>query len=313
MISVIVPIYNGENCIKRTIQCLQNQQFTDFEVLLINDGSTDHTHDICAAASAADSRFRLIDQPNGGVSSARNHGLKLCRGEFVTFIDDDDELNPEYLSALYRAIIENDADMSVCDVAVVEDGLETKRFTCPSGVLSQTETLNFILTRQNINSGPCAKMFRREILDGLNFPNLKVYEDILFVVDAVCKCSRIVATNQVTYFYLQSSSSTMGNFKKMPSLDIVVASKRLLERISARKNLSPSCLYTTLSHLMQYVQPLVNNPSQQAKLFVWESRKLLKSQICNILMCPAFPWKEKIVFIMFACGWYYQNKKILRI
>lgn len=312
-ITVIIPIYNAEKYLSGTFRCLRNQSFTDFEVLLVNDGSTDGSEKICREAADNDKRFRYVHQENQGVSAARNHGLALSQGEYITFIDADDDLPENYLEALYSALAANNCQVSVCDVAVITDGKETARFTMPPQQLTQPEALNYLLTRTNINSGPCAKLFKREVLEGLVFPPLKAYEDILFVVDALCQCDRVAVTNQTEYRYIQNAGSAMRTFMKMPAKDIVTASEKLLAFLAESADLNPRCFYITASHLMQYVIPLASREEAEAKAFIAAAKNVYRKFGCNILKCPAFPWKEKIVYLLAACGWLYCDKKLVRI
>ena len=313
MVSVIIPIYNAEKYLTDTITGLQSQSYEEFEVLLINDGSTDDSSKICKDIARIDERFRYVYQENQGVSAARNRGLANCRGAYVTFIDADDRIPSNYLEELYNALVSHDCSMSVCDVAVIQGNTETARFTLPPQELTQKDTLNYLLTRTCINSGPCAKMYKREILCDQEFPALKAYEDILFVVDAVCRCDRIATTNQTEYRYLQNPGSAMRSFVKKPTTDILFATKKLLDFIVTKTDLDPRCFYVTASHLMQYVLTLVCINTAEARSFISEARRIYVENKWHILNCPAFPWKEKITYLMFTCGWLYHNKKFIRI
>lgn len=304
MISVIIPIYNGEDSILNIIRYLQNQQLTNFEVLLVNDGSTDHTRNICAAVEKSDPRFHLVNQPNSGVSAARNHGLQLAKGDFITFIDVDDQIGPEYLECLYQSLTEHQADISVCDVSIIKQGKERNRFTCGTEVLSKEEALNLLLSRRQINSGPCAKLFRRDVLEQLCFPSLKVYEDILFVLDAFCQCKRIAATQETAYVYIQSECGAMGKLQKCPSHDVITATATLLKFLIVHKELDPYCFYITISHLMQYVQEIKATPTINENDFIHNTKKLYRHYILHIVRCPSFPWKEKILYLLFSFGIY---------
>ncbi|MBE6985057.1 MAG: glycosyltransferase family 2 protein [Ruminococcaceae bacterium] len=303
MISVIIPIYNAEKYLLRTIHCLQEQLYTDFEVLLIDDGSKDNSAAVLRDIAAKDTRFRYIYQENQGVSAARNHGLELCKGQYVTFIDADDVIPNNYLANLLETLLENHCQMSVCDVVILRDEKESKRFSCTSNKLEQTEALNLILSRRNINSGPCAKLFQREILKGIQFPPLKAYEDILFVINAVCRCEDIAVTSDTQYNYIQNEGSAMNGFLKLPSKDIITATEKLLEFLRDRKDLDPQCFYVTTSHLMQYAAPLLKNNDEKARSFVKATRSVYKRNLRRIWTCVAFPWKEKITFTLFTFGW----------
>lgn len=304
IITVIIPIYNAEKYLLRTMQCLQKQTFSDFEVLLMDDGSKDGSANILKEISKDDSRFRYIYQENQGVSAARNHGVELSKGKYITFLDADDVIPQNYLEKLINPMRDHSCQMSVCDVAVITDGKETKRFRCECESLTQLQALNLLLSREEINSGPYAKMFCREILDGIFFPPLKAYEDILFVISAVSKCEKIGVTTDTEYQYIQNEGSAMSTFLKVPPMDVVTATKQIVSFIKERKDLSDQCLYVTLSHLMQYVQPLMGHDSENARDFVRASKRIYKQNLTRIWRCSAFPWKEKITYTLFAFGWH---------
>lgn len=313
MISIIIPIYNAEQWLPRLIGDIQAQKLTDYEVLLIDDGSTDQSGILCDQVAALDARFRCIHQENGGVSSARNHGLQEVKGEYVTFLDSDDHIDRNYLKTLLTACTGQRADIAICDVIAEQNGKELYRFSHPVDLLTQRETLNQLLTRRQINSGPCAKLFRREILEGLAFPPLKTYEDILFVKDAICHAQHIAITDQTAYHYIDNSNGAMSAFLKTPSLDIITATDTLLSFILSRSDLSPDCFYITASHLMQYVQPMLSCPAGQNMNFISAAQTLYHKYCKGILSCRAFPWKEKLVYLAFAKGWTYHDRKLSKI
>ena len=312
-ISVIIPIYNAERYLLRTVGCLKKQSFTDFEVLLIDDGSSDNSAAILQKAASEDSRFKYVYQENQGVSSARNHGLELCKGEYVTFLDADDIFPENYLEALLCALEDNACQMSICDVTVLENSRETKRFACTAGHLTQKEALDLLLSRKQINSGPCGKLFCREFVTGLRFPPLKVYEDILFVMDALCRCEAVASTSKTEYGYIQNEGSAMSTAKNVPNKDVITATEQILTFLKERNDLSPVCTYTTLSHLMQYVQPLIGQDNERARDFVKAAQGVYRRNKKEIRLCAAFPRKEKIAYLLFARGWSYQNKRITRV
>jgi glycosyltransferase involved in cell wall biosynthesis len=306
-ISVIIPVYNAASTLPATVRAVLAQTYADLELLLINDGSTDGSGAVCDGF--ADPRVRVFHRENGGVSAARNLGLSQAAGEYITFLDADDIVPADYLQVLYDAC--RNADIAVCDVVSIQDDREKARFTHPDAVLTQREALDFLLTRRRINSGPCAKLFRREMLQGLTFPPLKAYEDILFVREAFCHADHIAVTDRTEYRYIQNPAGAMSRFFKAPSPDIIRATDALLEFIGGRPDLSPDCFYITASHLMQYAMPAAQNP--EGRDFVLQSRKLYRKYWRQLLACPAFPWKEKIVFSLFILGWMYTGHNTKRI
>ncbi len=298
MISVIIPVYNVEKQLPDMICCLRKQTFSDFEVILINDGSKDDSGSVCDKIAAEDPRFRVIHQANAGVSSARNCGLVEAKGDYIAFVDGDDIIDDNYLEAMYQAIVKYNADMAVCDVSVECGEKVRNTFSYPAEVISAYDALAEILKREKINSGPCAKMFHKTSLPrDLKFPAQKTYEDVLFIADALLAMKSVVSVNNTAYHYINNPNGAMGSFNKMPTVDIVHATDRLMQ-IAIAEKLPPQCIYVTLSHLMQNVQMLDRKAAEMLSL----SRRLYRKYLLNIWKCDAFPWKEKIVFSMFAFG-----------
>lgn len=230
MISVIIPIYNAAPYLPEMLQSLLEQTERDLEILLINDGSTDSSADICKAAAQEDARIRYVFQQNAGVSAARNRALTLAKGEYIAFLDADDRIDLNYFEQLSLAC--RGADISVCAISVeTRDGEQQAVFSAGNQSFSAPDAMNLLLTRKGINSGPCGKLFRRETIADLKFPPLKAYEDILFVRDAFARAENVTSTSKTAYHYYQNAGSAMAQQKKAPSQDIIFATADLLEYI----------------------------------------------------------------------------------
>lgn len=299
MISVIVPIYNAAPYLPALLADLRAQKETTLDILLIDDGSTDASSSLCRQAAKQDGRFHHLRQEHSGVAAARDHGLRLAQGEFIAFLDADDRIDANYFSALLRACQE--ADIAVCDVLMEEGGAVRTRFSAGERMMSQESAIECLLSRREINSGPCGKLFRRAVLSGLQFPPLSAYEDILFVKDAFSRAKTVASTSKTAYHYLQNAAGTMARQNRAPSLDIITATDALLCDIVRKPTLSPMCLYATVSHLYQYVLAL-DDANLDAAAFRSGARRLLRKYERHILRCRAFPWKEKLLYTVFAYG-----------
>lgn len=298
MISVIIPIYNAAQHLPRMLHSLETQSAQSLEIILIDDGSTDASADICKTAEQHDARIHYFYQKNAGVSAARNYALSLANGEYISFLDADDAIDPNYFSELLLAC--HSADIAVCDVVIkTRTGEALSRFTAGNETLTSQQAINFLLSRKKINSGPCGKLFRRSIVEGLHFPALKAYEDILFVKDAFFQSAYIASTSSTAYHYYQNAGGAMAQQKRSPSLDIVIATEELLKFISQHKELDATCLYITISHLYQYVLSL-DTKDATSKPFREAVRQLYQKYWKNILFCRAFPGKEKILYSLFT-------------
>lgn len=205
MISVIIPIFNAEQTLDKCLASVANQDFTDFEVILVNDGSTDNSESLCRKWVTKDSRFHLLSQSNGGVSSARNNGINHAKGEFICFVDSDDYVDQQYLSTLYNGLISHGADISLCSIYgnnKVAIDVEFSFNSCSEIVLviagGEYGTL----------SGPYNKLFKVSILRDLRF-NEQVYlaEDNLFCVQYAKRCKKGFFVNKWLYHYDNTTST----------------------------------------------------------------------------------------------------------
>ncbi|MDU2552528.1 MAG: glycosyltransferase family 2 protein, partial [Staphylococcus epidermidis] len=112
-ISIIVPVYNVENYLKKCVESILSQTFTDFELLLVDDGSTDSSGEMCDELKRLDERIKVIHKENGGLSSARNAGIDVAKGKYLTFVDSDDYIDTHMLEVLYKNMVHEDADLSI--------------------------------------------------------------------------------------------------------------------------------------------------------------------------------------------------------
>ena len=300
MISVIIPIFNAKRDLRQMLDGVLAQAYTDYECILIDDGSTDSSYDICKEYAGRDGRFHCFTHGNRGVSYTRNFGIESAKGDYIAFLDADDFIPENYLAVLLEAC--ENSDIAVCDTVILENGKESFRFTHDSAGLTQTEAINCLLSRKQINSGPYSKLFKKELLKDLKFPPLKTYEDILFVLDAFSRAKKIAVTDKTAYHYIQNSDGAMSAMLKEPSADIIVATEKILQFISERKDLQPDCTYTAVSHLYQYALPLLASQNYVGSDFVKKTARLTRKYMHLILSCKAIPWKEKMTFYLFTHG-----------
>ena len=306
MISIIIPIYNAEKELERMIASIKQQSYTDFEVIMIDDGSKDDSAKICKRIVAEDGRFKYYHQENSGVSTARNNGLKKAIGEYIAFVDADDEIETNYLEVLLNSCAES--DIAVCDTVIKRNEEKIARFT-GDFTLTRDKALNLLLSRKVINSGPCSKLYKKEAVDGIFFPSIKTYEDILFNLEVFNRANSVEVTSKTRYYYIENLQGAMSKMKKSPSKDIIVASRNILEFIKNNTDIiDAQSLYITVSHVFQYVLTMVGKECEWNTEFIKEAKLLFKNYVADILKCTAVPWKEKVVFVGFIFGWVYTNK-----
>lgn len=144
-ISIIVPVYNVENYLKKCVESILSQTFTDFELLLVDDGSTDSSGEMCDELKRLDERIKVIHKENGGLSSARNAGIDVAKGKYLTFVDSDDYIDTHMLEVLYKNMVQEDADLSIVGVTSVYSGQEPEITHSEKYVVTQKEATKMIL------------------------------------------------------------------------------------------------------------------------------------------------------------------------
>lgn len=200
MISVIVPVYNVSIYLRQCVDSILAQTFTDFELLLINDGSKDDSGVICDEYAAKDSRVRVFHKENGGVSSARNHGLDNAKGEWIAFVDGDDWIKPDYLESIMS---QPDADMVMCSFEAF-GGIDVYDNSVRSHLYTRDEIKIFIeeyILTATLTT-PWCKLFKRKLVSSLRFNiNMSLNEDTVFVFEYLCKVNSIKVIENWGYMY----------------------------------------------------------------------------------------------------------------
>ena len=214
LISVIVPIYNVENYLRMCLDSIQNQTYTNFECLLINDGSPDNSAEICREYVAKDSRFRYFEKENGGLSSARNYGIERAEGAFITFVDSDDWLEANALEIFSEKQNQYDADIVVSSYCLYDEERETYLFFTYGEeydkVYSSKELLEMlpILEGQTLSfHTSCWILFKKDLFKHISFPVGKLNEDIATNYKCYIQAEKIVYTHKNTYCYRLRNTS----------------------------------------------------------------------------------------------------------
>ena len=205
-ISVIIPVHNVENHVEACIASVQRQTMTDFEAIVVDDGSTDHSAEILRKAIDGDQRFQIVSQENCGLGAARNAGLDLARGDYIAFLDGDDRYAPGYLFQLYRALEESGADWVACGVRYCSsDGSEVDHSAIHglAGLHSSGRCTRWDFTDWNrvIRHFPSAwnKLYRRDLIKGLRFEKSTWFEDHGFFYRAAARTDHLMHLAQPLY------------------------------------------------------------------------------------------------------------------
>lgn len=230
IISVIVPVYNVEKYIDKCLYSICNQTYSNLEIILVNDGSTDSSLEKCNQFANKDKRIKVVTQNNKGLSAARNTGIAQSKGEYLVFIDSDDYISNNMIEKLYSNLIKNKSDLCICDFEMVygeeminlnEDKIDNDS---ESIVYDKYEALLQLYGKKSDRFNVAwNKIYKRHIFDTLVFPEGKVHEDMYVMHRVFDKCDRISFINESLYYYVQRNDSITGQKFNLKALDILGA------------------------------------------------------------------------------------------
>lgn len=206
-ISIIVPIYNGEKYLESCIKSILNQSYENFELILLNDGSTDNSEEICKFYQAQDSRIKYYSFSNQGVSKTREKGLSLSSGDYVTFVDCDDKLKKDFLETLYISMIKNKTEIVCCNSTDVKNqkiGIEINKT-----ISNSNEWLKDFFNEKRYMYCIWSKLYKKSLLMDIEFPNMKYAEDTFVVFNVFNKNPKIQLLSYDGYYYRYNENGAM--------------------------------------------------------------------------------------------------------
>lgn len=225
LISIIVPVYNVEKYLNRCIDSIINQTYKNLEIILVDDGSPDNCGMICDEYAKKDDRIKVIHKKNGGLSDARNNGIKIANGNYIGFVDSDDWIAPNMYEKLYYALVDNNADISCCkNIRCKDNNIKiNKKFDNNIIIYNQLQFLRkfFKIDSQECVYYACNKLYKKQIIHDNQYPINLTSEDVLGTYKALLKSKKIVEINYPYYYYYYNPNSiTSGNFSKK-DLDLI--------------------------------------------------------------------------------------------
>ena len=208
MISVIVPVYNVENYLKKCVESICNQTYKELQIILVNDGSTDNSGMICDYLAENDKRINVIHKKNGGLSDARNTGMMYAEGDYIAFVDSDDYLSYDALESMVEATTRNNCQIAICNMESVSENGKKDDFYVP--VSEETVYKDGDKYKTLRQPSVCNKLFWKPLFDGLFFPVGKYYEDTFIYHILLYRAESVVLTGHTGYWYLQRQGSILG-------------------------------------------------------------------------------------------------------
>lgn len=238
LISVIVPVYNVEAYLEECINSILKQSYLNLEIILVNDGATDNSPNICDFYQKQDKRIHVIHKSNGGLSDARNKGIDASNGEYLVFVDSDDKVHIDFISTLYASLISADAQLAICLLFPFKDSSEISDIALSSQqlVYSKTEVFNSFY-RYDLSPNLVVawnKIYHKSLFYSLRYPFGKKHEDEFVIHHIYNQCEKIVLNFSKLYYYRKREGSIMTQQSEQGFVDII---EMVNERIEfAQKN-----------------------------------------------------------------------------
>ena len=236
LISVIVPVYNVEKYLEKSINSIINQTYNNLEIILIDDGSTDSSGKICDRYEKLDKRIKVIHQKNGGLSKARNIGIDNAKGKYIGFIDSDDFIKEDMYEILYKTIKDTNSDMAMCRVLDCFgkipdiDNSESKIF-----VYEPMQAIKKVMEAEDVSVHAVSKLYKKALFDkGLRFEIGRTSEDAIIMVELIDNCKRIAYINSYEYYYIHRENSITTKKFSSKNYDVIYAYKKNYDILSKK-------------------------------------------------------------------------------
>lgn len=256
MISVVVPVYNVEKYVAECVDSIVNQTYKDLEIILVDDGSTDNSGAICDELAGKDERIKVIHKTNGGLSDARNAGIDIAKGEYISFIDSDDYIHPQMLELLLHTSLKIDSDISVCLFASVGETEKRSFQTIDDNTISVStyseNRLSEIYNNNLITVVAWNKLYKKSLFNSIRYAYGKIHEDEFIIHELLFAASKVAYIDTELYFYRTRSNSIMQNvslksiehgYEALIQREQFFASKELPQNVSETRALE--ALYIT--------------------------------------------------------------------
>ncbi|CDG86475.1 glycosyltransferase family 2 protein [Xenorhabdus bovienii] len=266
-ISIIIPVYNVEKYIEKCINSIKKQSYNNFEAIVVNDGSTDKSIEKILPIIDHDSRFRILNKKNAGLSSARNQGIENSTGEYITFIDSDDYIHHNFLQDMIEKTIKTDSDICVCDVQTVgEKGNKIKYLK--QNIDSENTSLDIYpiyLEAVSVLPNVGNKLYKKELFNKIKFPTGRYFEDIAVMHEIIFNTKKICYINKPLFYYVIRENSITQTQNEKYFIDRFWVAEYIREELKNKKIYEKYKKNYAILYLVHLVIPIIiyleNNPN----------------------------------------------------
>ncbi len=321
LISVIIPVYNVQNYLERCLESVKKQSYANLEIILVDDGSTDRSGELCDQIAKTDARITTIHQQNQGLSAARNAALEIIHGEYVTFVDSDDTVSESMVAKLYDLCFKNHTLMSICSFQeVFPEKLRYIDFSTHWPESPKTDTvldtpacLKAMLLEQGFTVSAWGKLYHRELFKDVRFPVGALHEDVGTTYQLVLKCPQIAFSPSPEYNYYQNQDSITKQKFSPTKLSLIALTDKMCDEINSvypelQQVTAERRMHARFSILRQFI--FVKEPNHAIKKIEKDMIYYLKTHKNDILKNPYATSRDKIALTtlliskqLFKLGW----------
>lgn len=318
-LSIIVPIYNVEKYLSRCIESILNQTFKDFELILVNDGSTDNCKEICEKYKRMDSRIIVANKKNGGLSSARNLGIDISKGDYIGFVDSDDFIDVHMYEILLNTINAYDSDIVICDYYKVNEydikkyeKMKSNNKDIKVENINNIDVIERIITRDIKIVVAWNKIYKRSLFDNLRYKEGVICEDEFLAHRIFYKCNKVSIINQKLYYYIQRKGSIINSPFSSKDFDKIYAIKDRVDFLNEKK--ITNLIDKAEKSFMDYFVWNYFTGYQRLENIEYELKRLKKefnSVFYRILDNKFISLNEKITLFILYLSPYLYNKLVI--
>lgn len=317
LISIIVPVYNVENYLDRCVDSIVKQTYKNIEIILVDDGATDNSGKICDKWSKSDDRVKVFHKKNGGLSDARNYGIKNSTGKYLTFVDSDDYIDKEYVKYLYSLIKKDDYDISIAQQTIVTKNNKKESASLIKEVsYKKLEAIKHLLLEDSFTVSACAKLYKRELFDNIEFPKGKLYEDNGTMYKIFDNVEKVICSSRPVYYYVIRDSSITTQKFTQKKLDIIYLTDEMEKYLNKYFELSDIIFRRKVKVRLTILRQLATNNLSNS-IFYKDIKKYFRKNIRKIISNKYISKKEKLVILIFLlnknlfkfmCNYYTKKK-----
>lgn len=306
-LSVIVPIYNAEQTLRKCLDSILSQTFKDIEILLINDGSTDSSQEICEEYALKDKRIKVYCKVNGGQSSARNYGLSIAQGKYIGFIDSDDWISKDMYEYLLTKLKDEGGDLIRGGRIETYNHVLCKQKKFREEIFTDEAIVTKFLRYGYINSvyGVVSYVYKKSLFDTVIFPEGLIHEDIITNFKIHCQASKLIWSDKIVYYYFQTPGSTTRRKFRLKDLDLLTVTRDVAKICNETSN-ADWCYWAKLKTYRSYFSFLSKIAFYGAEPSIPDISSMIKEytkslrQGYRLLLRSPMPVNRKII-MSFMC------------